>query len=81
MAARADRVIGRIRGGGGNVHIVGHREILRVLAVRWIGRGPMEGRRLLRDTASLSVLGPDHDLSESVVLAWNGRPTAGAPAR
>lgn len=73
VAARADRVIGRIRAGGGDVLVVGHREILRVLAVRWIGLAPKEGRRLLLATASLSVLGYDHDLTEPVVHAWNGR--------
>ena len=74
MSARADRVIGRIRACSGNVLLFGHREILRILAVRWIGLAPIEGRRLLLTTASLSVLGYDHDLSEPVIHAWNGRP-------
>jgi probable phosphoglycerate mutase len=73
VAARADRVIGRLRAGAGNVLLFGHREILRILAVRWIGLAPMEGRRLLLDTASLSVLGYDHDPGEPVIHAWNGR--------
>ena len=72
VAARADRVIGRIRAGGGNVLLVAHREILRILAVRWIGLAPIEARRLLLATASLSVLGYDHDLTEPVIHAWNG---------
>jgi broad specificity phosphatase PhoE len=77
VSARADRVIGRIRTGGGNVLLFAHREILRVLAVRWIGLDPKEGRRFLLDTASLSVLGYDHDLTEPVIHAWNGRGTSG----
>ena len=75
VSARADRVIGRLRAGGGNVLLFGHREILRILAVRWIGLAPIEGRRLLLDTASVSVLGYDHDLSEPVIHAWNSRGT------
>ncbi|HEX6297534.1 MAG TPA: histidine phosphatase family protein [Burkholderiales bacterium] len=75
VGARADRVIGRLRAGGGNVLLFGHREILRILAVRWIWLAPIEGRRLLLDTASVSVLGYDHDLSEPVIHAWNGRGT------
>ena len=71
VAARADRVIGRIRAGGGNVLLVAHREILRILAVRWIGLAPMEARRLLLATASLSVLGYDHDFTEPVIHVWN----------
>ena len=80
VGARADRVIGRIRAGGGNVLLFGHREILRILAVRWIGLAPIEARRLLLATASLSVLGYDHDLTEPVIHAWNGRGTAIATA-
>lgn len=80
VAARADRVIGRIRAGGGNVLLFGHREILRILAVRWIGLAPVEARRLLLATASLSVLGYDHDLTEPVIHAWNGGGTALAAA-
>ena len=75
VGARADRVIGRVRARGDNAILFGHREILRILAARWIGLAPMEGRRLLLDTASLSVLGYDHDLGEPVIHLWNGRST------
>ena len=75
VGARADRVIGRVRAHGGDVLVFAHREILRILAVRWIGLAAIEGRRLLLATASLSVLGYDHDLTEPVVHAWNGRGT------
>lgn len=81
VGARADRVIGRIRTCGGNVMLFGHREILRILAVRWIGLPPIEGRRLLLVTASLSVLGYDHDLTEPVIHAWNGHGTTMAVAQ
>lgn len=80
VATRADRVIGRIRAGGGNVILFGHREILRIFAVRWIGLAPVAARRLLLATASLSVLGYDHDLTEPVVHAWNDGGTALAAA-
>jgi len=72
VGARADRVISRVRARGGNALLVAHREILRVLAVRWIGLEPKEGRRLLLATVSLSVLGYDHDLTEPVMHSWNG---------
>ena len=75
VSTRADRVIGRIRERDGNALVVAHREILRILAVRWIGLAAIEGRRLLLATASLSSLGYDHDLTEPVMHAWNDRVT------
>ncbi len=75
VGTRADRIVGRIRAFEGNVLLFGHREILRILAVRWIGLAPKEGRCLQLATASLSALGYDHDLTEPVILAWNGRGT------
>ena len=76
VGARADRVVGRIRSRGSNVLVFGHREILRILAVRWIGLAPADGRRLQLACASLSVLGYDHDLTEPVIHTWNGQGTA-----
>jgi probable phosphoglycerate mutase len=73
VGARADRVVSRIRGRGDNVLVFAHREILRILAVRWIGLAPGEGRSLMLATGSLSVLGYDHNLTEPVIHAWNGR--------
>ena len=75
VSERADRVIGRVRTSGGNVGIVAHREILRILAVRWIGLAAIEARGLLLGTASLSILGYDHDLAEPALHAWNERGT------
>ncbi|MFU8857072.1 MAG: histidine phosphatase family protein [Deferrisomatales bacterium] len=81
VGARADRVIGRLRARGGNVLLFGHREALRILGARWVGLAPIEGRRLLLATASLSVLGYDHDLTEPVIHVWNGRVAATAGAK
>lgn len=80
VGARADRVIGRLRAHGGNALLFAHRELLRILAARWIGLPPIEGRRLLLATASVSILGYDHDLTEPVIHAWNGHVTATARA-
>jgi probable phosphoglycerate mutase len=76
VGARADRVVGRIRACTGNVLLFGHSEILRILGVRWIGLATVEGRRLLLATASLSVLGYDHDLTEPVIQGWNDQTQA-----
>ena len=81
VAARADRVIDRLRAEGGTVLLFSHRDLLRILAVRWIGLGPLAARRLQLQTASSSVLGYDHDLTEPVIHAWNCAGTVGAERR
>jgi broad specificity phosphatase PhoE len=69
--ARADRVIQRVRAIDGNVLIFSSGHISRVLAARWLGLEPAGGRYLLLGTASLSVLGYEHNLSEPAIRLWN----------
>jgi len=71
VGARADRVIARIRACAGDVLLFAHRDILRVLAARWLGVAAREGRHFYLATASLSVLGYHHDLDEPVIHLWN----------
>jgi probable phosphoglycerate mutase len=42
-----------------------------VLAARWLGLEPAAGRYFLLGTASLSVLGYEHNLTEPVIRLWN----------
>ena len=72
VGARADRLIARVRRCAGNVLLFGHRDMFRVMAARWIGLAPGEGRRLYLDPASWSILGYDHALDEPVIRSWNG---------
>lgn len=74
VAARADRVIGRMRHYPGDVLVFAHRDILRVLASRWIEMPGIEGRRLYLTTGSLSILGYEHDVHEPVIHLWNDIP-------
>lgn len=69
VAARADRVIERARGAEGRVVLVAHGHFLRVLAARWLGLGPADGRLLRLDTGTYSRLGFEH--AEPVLLSWN----------
>jgi probable phosphoglycerate mutase len=71
VAARADRVVERVRTVDGNVLIFSSAHILRVLAARWLGLEPAGGRYFLLGTASLSVLGYEHNLTEPVIRLWN----------
>lgn len=71
IAARADRIVERIRAVNGNVLIFSSGHFLRMLAARWLGLEPVHCRDFVLSTASLSVLGYEHDLSEPVVRLWN----------
>jgi probable phosphoglycerate mutase len=72
VSDRADRFIARLRVLDGNVALFSHGHFGRVLGARWIGLPVNEAQRLLLDTASLSILGYEHNHAESPVIAlWN----------
>lgn len=71
IAARADRVIARIRAVHGNALVVSSAHISRVFAARWLGLPPSGGRYFVLGTASLSLLGYEHDMTEPVIRLWN----------
>ncbi|MGO7522732.1 histidine phosphatase family protein, partial [Rhizobium brockwellii] len=62
--ARADAVIHALRQTAGTILIYSSSHFLRVLAARWLGLPPEDGSRFVLDTASISVLGYEHDLTE-----------------
>lgn len=69
--ARADRIVGELRAVGGNVLVFSSAHFLRVLAARWLALPPEAGALFVLDTASISVLGYEHDLTEPVIRRWN----------
>ena len=71
VGARADHVIARARASAGDVLLFAHRDIVRVLAARWLGLSAHAGRHFFLATASLSILGYHHDLDEPVIHLWN----------
>ena len=80
VAARADAVLGRVRPVlmDGDVALVAHGHLLRVLTARWLGLDPASGRFFRLDTGTLSRLGTEH--GEPVIAAWNVPPADGSPA-
>ena len=74
VAARADRVIAKIRATEGNAALFAHGHILRVLAARWIDLPAGDGEHFLLDTATLNVLGHYHE--SPAFKIWNA-PIAG----
>jgi probable phosphoglycerate mutase len=69
VAARADRVIARVRAAGGDVLLVAHGHLLRVLGARWLGLPATSGSLFALETASVSVLGWEREAP--VVERWN----------
>jgi len=73
VSARADRVIARLRLLDGRVAVFTHGHFSRVLGARWIGLSVAYARRLLLDTASVSVLEYEYDVrAQPVIAKWNG---------
>jgi len=68
---RAERVAERMRQAGQSVLLFSSGHFLRVLAARWLGLEPAAGRYFLLETATLSALGYEHDLTEPVIRLWN----------
>jgi probable phosphoglycerate mutase len=71
-AARADRVVRRVRTVRGDVLLFSSGHFIRVLATRWIGlEVTVNAKRFMLSTASLSVLGYENELSRPVIRLWN----------
>ena len=69
VAARADRVIARVRRGHGDVLCFSHGHLLRVLAARWLGLEAVDGRLFALSTATISMLGWERETA--VIERWN----------
>jgi len=72
VAARADRVVSRVRAVQGNVLLFTSGHFIRVLACRWLGLEPTQNSRyFMLSTASLSAVGYENDISRPVIRLWN----------
>ncbi len=71
VGERADKVLSRVRPmlDSGDVALVAHAHVLRVLTARWLGL-PAAGGRLFRlDNGTLCLLGSEHEMP--VIQSWN----------
>lgn len=71
VGVRADRTIAEIRRSGGSILIFSSSHFLRMLTARWLGLPPARGDSFVLGTATISILGYEHDLLEPVIRAWN----------
>jgi broad specificity phosphatase PhoE len=74
VGARVDRVLARVEPllADGDVVLVAHGHVLRVLTARYLQLEPADGRLFRLDTGTVSTLGGEHD--EPVIESWNVPP-------
>ncbi len=77
VAERARRLVAELTDGDGRVMLFGHGHQLRILTTCYLGLPPDAARHLFLGTASVSVLGREHDWP--AVLLWNEQEGSGAP--
>lgn len=71
VGARVDGVLADVRASldDGDVALVAHGHVLRVLTARWLGLPPDDGRLFRLGTATVSALGSEHGYP--VISSWN----------
>jgi broad specificity phosphatase PhoE len=74
VGERVDRVLARALPllAGGDVALVAHAHVLRVLTARYLRLEPSDGKLFRLDTGTVSTLGREH--AEPVILSWNVPP-------
>jgi probable phosphoglycerate mutase len=72
VASRADRFIARVRENDGDVLAFSSGHIIRMIAARWLGLPPADGRFFYCRPASVGVLGFEHtNRQEPIIGLWN----------
>jgi broad specificity phosphatase PhoE len=74
VGRRADAVLARVEPllAEGDVALVAHGHVLRVLTARWLQLDPDDGRLFRLDTGTFSTLGQEH--GHPVIMTWNVPP-------
>lgn len=75
VAQRTERVLARVTPllAGGDVALVAHGHVTRVLTACYLRLPPTDGRLFRLDTGTLSTLGAEH--AEPVITSWNVPPS------
>ena len=75
VAQRTERVLARVAPllARGNVALVAHGHVLRVLTACYLRLPPADGRLFRLDTGTVSTLGAEH--AEPVITSWNVPPS------
>ena len=71
VAARADRFVDIARQIDGDVAAFSSGHIIRMIAARWLGLPPLAAKYFYTATASVGIVGYEHNRNQPVVLLWN----------
>jgi broad specificity phosphatase PhoE len=71
VAARADRFLELVRPIEGDVAAFTSGQIIRVIAARWLALPPLAARFFCTATASVGILGYEHNRNQPVIVLWN----------
>jgi broad specificity phosphatase PhoE len=76
VGERVDRVLARVEPllADGDVALVAHGHVLRVLTARYLQLEPSYGKLFRLDTGTISTLGHEH--GEPIILSWNVPPVS-----
>lgn len=77
VSERAERVVKRVRAQAGDVLVFAHADILRVIIARWLDLPAEAARHFYLMTATLTILGYDHDIDEPIIRLLNLDPAIG----
>ena len=80
VGARADRVIARLRSGGGRILLFGHGHFSRVMAARWLAQPAGNGACFELFPCARCILSFEHDLEAPTIRLWN-HPLEGPDSR
>ncbi len=70
-ASRADRFLNKVRGIEGTIAAFSSGHIIRMIGARWLNLPPETGRFFYTATASISIIGYEHNRDQPVLLLWN----------
>jgi broad specificity phosphatase PhoE len=73
IGRRADALLADVEGLRGNVALFAHSVILRVIAARYLGLPPGNGRSFMLSPGALSILGYDVVDESRAIATWNDR--------
>ncbi len=71
VAARADLFLERVRPTDGDIAAFSSGQVIRMIAARWLGLPPLAAKHFYTRTASLGILGYEHNRGQPVVRLWD----------